>query len=283
MKSHFLKPKEFLMLKEKLKTRKLLQFPGAFIPLLAKEIERQKFDGVYISGGAFAASLGLTDTGITTLKDISRIAAQTRNATSLPIIVDADTGFEDVKACVESLEKAGVSALHLEDQIEKKRCGHLDGKTLVSCDEMSKRVQEAVRARSSDEFLIIARTDARGTDSLEEAISRAKAYVDVGADVIFPEALRDEKEFEVFRKEISVPLLANMTEFGKSKLLSKQELEDLGYNIVIYPVTTLRLAMKAVVEGLAEIKDKGTQEEILEKMQTRAELYNLLGYEPESS
>lgn len=269
-------------LRKKLKTGKLLSFPGAFIPLVAKQIEALKFSGVYVSGAAFSASLGLPDIGLTTLSEVANLGKQISSATSLPCIIDADTGFAgaiNVSRCVREMEIAGLAGLHLEDQVNPKRCGHLDGKELVSTEEMIKKISLAVKAKTDENFLIIARTDARGPLGLEEAIKRAKAYVDAGAEMIFPEALESEKEFEIFRKEISVPLMANMTEFGKSKLLSKTELENLGYNIVIYPATTLRLSMKAVEDGLKKIKEIGSQISLLERMQTRAELYELLDYD----
>lgn len=269
-------------LRKKLKIGKLLSFPGAYIPLIAKQIESLKFSGVYVSGGAFSASLGLPDIGLTTLSEVANLGKQISSATNLPCIIDADTGFAgaiNLPRCVHEMEIAGLCGLHLEDQVNPKRCGHLEGKELVSTEEMVKKIELAISAKTDPNFLIIARTDARGPLGLEEAINRAKAYVDAGAEMIFPEALESEKEFELFRKEISVPLMANMTEFGKSKLLSKTELENLGYNIVIYPVTTLRLSMKAVEDGLKKIKEIGTQISLLERMQTREELYELLDYD----
>lgn len=269
-------------LRKKLKTGKLLSFPGAYIPLIAKQIETLKFSGVYVSGGAFSASLGLPDIGLTTLSEVTNLGKQISSATNLPCIIDADTGFGEainVSRCIREMEIAGLAGLHLEDQVNPKRCGHLDGKELISSEEMVKKISLAVNAKTDRDFLIIARTDARGPLGLEEAIKRAKAYVDAGAEMIFPEALENEKEFELFRKEVSVPLMANMTEFGKSKLLSKRELENLGYNIVIYPVTALRLSMKAVEDGLKKIKEIGTQISLLERMQTRDELYELLDYD----
>jgi len=264
-----------------LKTGKLLRFPGAFSPLVAMLIERQRFDGVYISGAALANDLGLPDVGLTTLSEIAQRGRAIARVTELPAIIDADTGFgEPMNAArtVRELEELGLCGCHFEDQQNPKRCGHLEGKTLVSAAGMVKKIRAAVSARRDAGFLIIARTDARAAEGLRGAIKRAKACVDAGADMIFPEALADEGEFEKFRKAIKVPLLANMTEFGKSTLLTAKQLSDLGFNIVIYPVTSLRLAMKAVEEGLATLKKEGTQESLLQRMQTRAELYELLRY-----
>jgi methylisocitrate lyase len=265
-----------------LKSEKLLRFPGAFSPLVAMAIQRQGFDGVYVSGAALSADLGLPDIGLTTLSDVAARGGAIARATNLPALVDADTGFGEalnMARTIQTLEDAGLCGCHLEDQVNPKRCGHLDNKALVTTQAMVEKIRAAVGARRDKNFLIMARTDARASEGLDGAIARAKTYVDAGADAIFPEALADECEFEKFRKAIKVPLLANMTEFGKSKLLTAKQLSDLGINIVIYPVTTLRLAMKAVEVGLAAIKSEGTQESLLNRMQTRAELYELLRYE----
>ena len=265
-----------------LKSGKLLRMPGAFSPLVAMAIQRHGFDGVYISGAALSADLGLPDIGLTTLSEVATRGGAIARVTDLPALIDADTGFGEalnMARTVNTLEDAGLCGCHLEDQVNPKRCGHLDGKSLVTTQAMVEKVRAAVGARRDKNFLIMARTDARAAEGLDGAIARAKAYVDAGADAIFPEALADEGEFEKFRKALQVPLLANMTEFGKSKLLSAKQLSDLGFNIVIYPVTTLRLAMKAIEDGLAAIKDKGTQESLVSQMQTRAELYELLRYE----
>jgi methylisocitrate lyase len=265
-----------------LKSGKLLRFPGAFSPLVAMLIERQAFEGVYVSGAVLAADLGLPDVGLTTLTEVTLRGRAIARATALPAIIDADTGFGEpmnVARTVQELEESGLCGCHLEDQQNPKRCGHLDHKSLVSVSEMAKRLRAAADARGDGNFVIIARTDARESEGLAGAIERARAYVDAGADMIFPEALHDESEFEQFRKALSVPLLANMTEFGKTKLLTAKQLADLGFNVVIYPVTALRLAMKAVEEGLQLIKSEGTQTSLLNRMQTRAELYELLRYE----
>jgi methylisocitrate lyase len=259
----------------------LLRVPGAFSPLVAMLIERQGFDGVYISGAVLANDLGLPDIGLTSLSEVSERGRAIARVTELPAIIDADTGFgEPLNAArtVRLLEEAGLCGCHLEDQQNPKRCGHLDGKSLIPTAEMVKKLRAAVAARQDENFLIIARTDARAGEGLEGAIERARAYADAGADVIFPEALTDEGEFAAFRKAISLPLLVNMTEFGRSPLLTAQQLSGLGLNLVIYPVTSLRLALKAVEEGLARIKQEGTQQPLLDRMQTRTELYELLRY-----
>ncbi|SCE22326.1 methylisocitrate lyase, partial [Streptomyces sp. DfronAA-171] len=227
-------------LRERLATGRLLQMPGAINPLSAKLIEDTGFEAAYLSGAVLAADLGLPDIGLTTVTEIAARAQQTTRATDLPVLIDADTGFgEPMNAArtVQLLEDAGLAGLHLEDQVNPKRCGHLDGKSVVERDTMSRRVRAAVDARRDPDFLLMARTDARAVEGLDAAIDRAKAYVDAGADAIFPEALANEAEFEAFRKAVDVPLLANMTEFGKGKLLTARALEDLGYNIALYPVT----------------------------------------------
>lgn len=265
-----------------LATGRLLQFPGAYNPLVAKLVEEIGFDGVYVSGAVMANDLGMPDIGLTTLTEVSQRAAQIARVTKLPVIADADTGFGEtmsVVRTVQEFEYLGLAGFHLEDQVNPKRCGHLDGKDLVESQEMVKKIAAAVRGRTDSNFLIIARTDARGVEGLDAAIDRAKAYEDAGADMIFPEALANEAEFEAMRNAVSVPLLANMTEFGKSKLLSTAELANLGFNLVIYPVTTQRLAMKAVEDGLRVIKETGTQESLIPQMQTRKRLYEVVNYE----
>ncbi|HEY2573720.1 MAG TPA: methylisocitrate lyase [Verrucomicrobiaceae bacterium] len=272
------KRKEF---RAALKSGKLLRMPGAFSPLVALAIQRHGFEGVYVSGAALSAELGLPDVGLTTLPEVAARGGAIARATDLPTLIDADTGFGEalnVARTIQSLEDAGLCGCHLEDQVNPKRCGHLDGKALVTTEAMTEKICAAAQARRDRNFLIMARTDARASEGMGGAITRAKAYVEAGADAIFPEALADEKEFEEFRKAVKVPLLANMTEFGKSKLLTAKQLAGLGFNIVIYPVTTLRLAMKAIEEGLATIEQSGGQESLLQKMQTRADLYDLLRY-----
>jgi methylisocitrate lyase len=285
---HTLDPREKRKnFREALKSGKLLKFPGAFSPLSAMQIEKLGFQGVYISGSVLSNDLGYPDIGLTTLTEVAARGRQIARVTALPSIIDADTGFGvalNAARTVQEFIEMGLSGCHLEDQENPKRCGHLDGKKLVGTDEMIQKIKAASSQRRSDEnFVIIARTDARASEGLAKAIERAQAYLDAGADVIFTEALENEAEFEAFRKAIKAPLLANMTEFGKSKLLSVKTLENLGYNIVIYPVTTLRLAMKAQEDGLKHILTEGSQERILDRMQHRKELYELTGYEEYNS
>lgn len=271
------------LFREKLKSGKLLQFPGSFSPLVSMLIEKKGFDGVYISGSVLSNDLGYPDIGLTTLSEVAGRGRQIARTTSLPAIIDADTGWGEpmnVTRTIQEFIEMGLAGCHLEDQMNPKRCGHLDNKSLVSAEDMIKKVKAATLGKKLDQnFLLIARTDARASEGLDKAIDRAKAYVDAGAEMIFPEALQDEKEFAAMRKAISVPLLANMTEFGKGKLYTKSELENLGYNLVIYPVTTLRLAMGATATGLDIIKNTGSQTEALPLMQTRQQLYDLTAYE----
>jgi methylisocitrate lyase len=268
--------------RNKLKSGKLLQFPGAFNPLCAQLIERKGFDGVYISGAVMSAELCLPDIGIATLTEFADRGQQISRVTDLPTIIDIDTGFGEPMSAARSLrlmEEAGISACHIEDQTAPKRCGHLDGKEVVDVATMVKRVRAAADARRDPNFILIARSDARAVEGLGQAIDRMKAYEGAGADMIFPEAMANEKEFEAVRKAIKVPLLANMTEFGKSQLLNRKELEALGFNLVIYPVTTLRLAMFGAEKGLDAILKDGDQNGVLGIMQHRRDLYDLLRYE----
>ena len=260
----------------------LLRLPGAFSPLVAMLIEQMGFDGVYISGAVLSNDLGFPDIGLTTLSEVSMRGRAIARVTELPAIIDIDTGFGEilnVARAIQEIEELGLCGVHLEDQVNPKRCGHLDNKTLIDTATMNQKVKAAANAKHDQKFLLIARTDARSVEGLDKAIDRAKAYVDAGADMIFPEALKDEAEFEQFRKALDIPLLANMTEFGKSKLLTYEQLQNLGYNIVIYPVTTLRLAMKAVEDGLASILEQGSQEHLLNNMQHRKRLYEIRHYE----
>ena len=266
-------------LKKKLKKQKILKFPGAYNPLTAKLIAEIGFDGVYISVAVMANDLGIPDIGLTTLQEVSYRANQISRVTDLPSIVDADTGFGDCKKTIETFEQLGLSGCHVEDQIDEKKCGHLDNKEIIPLAKMVNKIKTAVNTKNDKNFLIIARTDANSVEGIKKTIDRAKAYEDAGADIIFPEAMKDEKEFELIRKNLKVNLLANMTEFGKSKLLSTSELENFGYNIVIYPVTTQRLAMKSVEDGLHTIMTDGHQNNIIDKMQTRKRLYELVEYE----
>ncbi len=260
----------------------ILRLPGAFSPLVAMQIQRLGFEGVYVSGAVVSADLGLPDIGLTTLTEVAGRGQQIARVTDLPTLIDADTGFGEPMSAARTvtvLEDAGIAGAHFEDQLNPKRCGHLDGKSVVPVEDMVQRIRAAVSARRDPDFVICARTDARAREGLDAAIDRAKAYVDAGADLIFTEALTDESEFEKFRAGVAQPLLANMTEFGKSELLSAQALENLGYNVVIYPVSALRIAMFAVEAGLREIAETGTQVGLLDRMQHRARLYELLEYE----
>ena len=269
-------------LRAALKSGELQRFPGAFNPLSAKLIQEKGFEGVYISGAVLSADLGLPDIGLTTLTEVVQRAGQIARMSDLPAIVDADTGFGEpmnVARTVQTLEDAGVAGLHIEDQINPKRCGHLDGKAVVDTDTALKRIRAAVDARRDPNLLIMARTDIRAVDGLQAAIDRAKQLVDAGADAIFPEAMKDLSEFEAVRAAIDVPMLANMTEFGKSELFTTQQLADIGVNIVIYPVTLLRSAMGAAERTLDTILADGTQQAAVGEMQTRARLYELLDYE----
>jgi len=265
--------------KNKLKNKKILRFPGAYNPLTAKLIAEIGFDGIYISGGVMSNDLGIPDIGLTTLKEVSYRANQIARVSDLPTIVDADTGFKNCKKTIETFENLGLSGCHIEDQIDDKRCGHLDNKEIIPVKEMLKKIKTCINSRKDKNFLIIVRTDANAVEGLNKTIERIKAYENAGADIIFPEAMKDEKEFEMIRKNSNVYLLANMTEFGKSKILSAIQLENLGYNIVIYPVTTQRLAMKNVEDGLRVIFKDGHQNSIIDKMQTRKRLYELVEYE----
>lgn len=258
--------------------------PGAFNALTARAIEQAGFEAAYLSGAALANSLlGVPDVGLTTLSEAAWHAARCAAVTTLPIIADADTGFggpENAARTVQEFERAGLAGLHLEDQEFPKRCGHLPGKRLVPVDEFCEKIAVAVAARRDPDFLIIARTDARGVTSYDEAVERAQAYVAAGADMVFPEALEGRDELARFARDVPVPLLANMTEFGKTPALTVAELSELGYRIVIFPVTLQRIAMKAVIDALHELKSQGTARGLLDKMQTRQELYDLLGYRP---
>jgi len=261
---------------------KLLRFPGAFNPLSAKLIERHGFEGVYVSGAVISADLGLPDIGLTTLTEVATRAQQIARVTALPALVDADTGFGEpmnMARTVQILEDAGVAGLHVEDQVNPKRCGHLDGKDVVDRDTAVRRIKAAVAARRDPGFVIAARTYAAAVAGIDEAIDRAKAFTNAGADLLFPEAMASAADFERFRAAIDVPILANMTEFGKSKLLDVATLQNLGVNVVIYPVTLLRLAMHAAETGLATISSDGSQEKLLGQMQHRRDLYDLLDYE----
>lgn len=270
------------ILRERLAAGELVRFPGAFNPLSARLIEQKGFDGVYISGAVLSADLGLPDIGLTTLTEVAGRGQQIARVTELPAIIDADTGFGEpmnVARTIQTLEDAGIAGTHIEDQVNPKRCGHLDGKQVVDADTALKRIRAAVDARRDPNFLIMARTDIRAVEGLGAAIDRAKALVDAGADAIFPEAMRDLAEFEAVAKAVDVPVLANMTEFGKSDLFSVDQLRDAGVQIVIWPVSLLRMAMGAAGRALDTLNDEGHLTSKLGEMQHRADLYDLLDYE----
>jgi methylisocitrate lyase len=258
------------------------QFPGAFNPLSARLIEEKGFPGVYISGAVLANDLGLPDIGLTTLTEVATRAGQIARMTELPCIVDADTGFGEpmnVARSVQELENAGLAGCHIEDQVNPKRCGHLDGKAVVDLDTALQRIHAAADARRDPNFLIMARTDIRAADGLAAAVDRAKALVGAGADAIFPEAMASLEEFKAIREAIDVPVLANMTEFGKSRLFTLEELAGVGINLIIYPVTLLRSAMGEAERTLDGIRSAGTQEGSVQDMLTRSRLYELVDYE----
>ena len=269
------------LLREKLAAGELVRFPGAFNPLSARLIERKGFEGVYISGAVLSADLGLPDIGLTTLTEVAGRGQQIARVTELPAIIDADTGFGEpmnVARTIQTLEDAGLAGTHIEDQINPKRCGHLDGKAVVDTDTAIKRIRAAVDARRDPNFLIMARTDIRAVDGLPSAIDRARALVDAGADAIFPEAMASLAEFDAIRAAVDVPILANMTEFGKSELFSVDQLRDVGINLVIWPVSLLRMAIGAADRALDTLLVEGHLTSRLPEMQHRAELYDLIDY-----
>lgn len=270
------------LFRERLASGELLRFPGAFNPLSARLIEQKGFDGVYISGAVLAADLGLPDIGLTTLTEVAGRAKQIARMTDLPAIVDADTGFGEpmnVARTIQELEDAGLAGTHIEDQINPKRCGHLDGKAVVDENTAIKRIRAAADARRDENFLIMARTDIRAVEGLDAAIDRAKALVDAGADAVFPEAMRTLAEFEAMAEALDVPILANMTEFGKSELFSVDQLRDAGVNLVIWPVSLLRISMGAAGRALDTLNEEGHLTSKLGEMQHRADLYDLIDYE----
>lgn len=258
-----------------------VQIPGVYNPLVARLAEETGFQAIYLSGAALSASMGLPDVGLVTLTEFVDFARSITSACKLPLISDADTGFGEalnVERTVQQFEAAGVAGIHLEDQVMPKRCGHLSGKKLVACDEMVTKVRAAAAARRDPDFVIIARTDARGVTNMNDAVDRAHAYRKAGADVIFVEALKSEEEFAEFAKAVPGPLLANMTEFGQTPLMDVNKLSSLGYQLVIYPVTLLRIALLSSRAALQAIKQQGHQRDLISQMLTRQELYDLLGY-----
>lgn len=267
--------------RQALEGTELLRFPGAFNPLSGRLVQRHGFEGVYVSGAVLSADLGLPDVGLTTLTEVAGRSAQIARVTDLPVLVDADTGFGEplnVARTVQVMEDAGVAGLHVEDQVNPKRCGHLEGKQVVDEATAVRRVRAAVDARRDPDFLVVARTDVRGVEGFDATVRRAKALVDAGADVVFAEAMADLSEFEAICAALDVPVLANMTEFGRSDLFTHAQLRDAGVRIVIHPVSLLRLAMGAADRALAGLTATGTLEPAVGDMQTRAELYDLVDY-----
>ena len=259
--------------------------PGAFNAATALLIEKVGFDAVYISGAGLSNGMaGVPDIGLLTMTEVVQQAGYIASAVNIPAIADADTGFGDlpnIARTVRAFESVGVAGIHIEDQEFPKRCGHLPGKRVIPAQDMEEKIRAACDARENPDFLIIVRTDSRAVNGLEDAIKKANRYIKAGADIIFPEALESKTEFEVFAKEVKgVPLMANMTDFGKSPYISAKRFEDMGYSIVIFPMTAFRVAMKAMEEALTELKKSGTQKGFIDRMQTREELYKLLRYEP---
>jgi methylisocitrate lyase len=263
-----------------------VMLPGVPNAAMARQVERTGFEAVYISGAGMANSTaGVPDIGLLSMTEVVRLAGYVANAVAIPAIVDADTGFggaQNVARTIRELEKAGLAGCHIEDQEFPKRCGHLAGKSIVDVHEMIARIKAAVAARRDEDFMIIARTDARAVEDFDRTVERAGEYLAAGADAIFPEALQSTEEFRDFAKEIDLPLMANMTEFGKSPLLTFQQLGDFGYRMVIFPQSAFRVSMKASEKFFAALKRTGTQSDWIDKMQTRQELYDLLDYNPEA-
>jgi len=261
-----------------------VMMPGVSNAAMARQVEQVGFNAVYISGAGMAnATAGVPDIGLLTLTEVTQLASYIANVVKIPAIVDADTGFggaENVARTIQELEKAGLAGCHIEDQEFPKRCGHLAGKSIVDVEEMVGKIKAAVAVRRDPDFMIIARTDARAVEDFDRAVERAGEYLAAGADAIFPEALQSADEFRDFAKAIDLPLLANMTEFGKSPLLSFKELCDFGYKMVVFPMSAFRVAMKASEGFLHALKKAGAQSDWLDKMQTRQELYDLLDYDP---
>jgi methylisocitrate lyase len=255
--------------------------PGVFNPLVARMAEQLSYQAVYLSGAALSAARGVPDVGLLTLNDFVEEARSITQACGLPLLCDADTGFGEalnVERTVRLFESAGAAGIHLEDQRLPKRCGHLSGKHLVDASAMAEKIRAAVAGRRDGDFVIVARTDARSVSGFGDAVRRAQIYLQAGADAVFPEALESETEFADFARAVSAPLVANMTEFGKSPNLDFQVLANLGYRLVLYPVSALRAALLAAREVLQAIKEQGHQRGVFSRMLTRAELYELLGY-----
>jgi len=261
----------------------LVVMPGAFNAISARLVEKAGFKALYISGAGLANGVAaMPDLGLLTMTEVLTQSKYIIDAVDIPCIIDGDTGFGEainVMMMVKEMESLGAGGVHIEDQEMPKKCGHLAGKSLVSPEAMAVKIAAAVEARTDPDFLIVARTDARAVEGIDGAIKRANVYLEAGADAIFPEALESKEEFILFRKEVSAPLLANMTEFGKSPYMSVKEFEDMGYNMVIFPLTAFRVMLKSVADALSKLKAEGTQEAFIEEMMTRKELYEIIGYE----
>ncbi len=269
-------------LRAALATGRLLRFPGAYSPIVAKLMEEIGYDGVYIAGASIAADLCLPDIALTTLTEVSQRGYQIARATNLPTLIDVDTGFgepQSVFRTAREMEALGIGGMHLEDQEEPKRCGHLDNKRITTVEKMVARIRAALDGRLDPNFLVMARTDARAVEGLDKAVDRARAYADAGADAIFPEALHSAKEFEAFRKAVKIPILANMTAFGQSALLTFEEMASIGINIVIYPNEGFRFAMQSVEENMRELYAAGSQKDLVDRLQKRSRLYEILEYQ----
>lgn len=268
--------------RKKLASGELLQMPGAHEPIIARIIEEQGFDGVYISGGALSAAMAMPDIGLTTMTEVTQRGRQIARVTDLPALIDLDTGFGETMntaRTIQECEELGIAGCHIEDQLSPKRCGHLDNKIIIEKNVMCQKIRAAIDAKRDSNFLLMVRTDAKASEGIKATIERSKAYVQAGAEAIFPEALSTPEEYEAFRTAIDVPLLANITEFGKTPLYSKKQLEEFGYNIAIYPVSSLRIAMGAIETSYAALKEEGSLESQIEKMQTRKRLYEVIKYE----
>lgn len=266
----------------RLMSKDIVVAPGAYSGVSALIAQKAGFKAVYMSGSGVAGNMGLPDLSMTTLDEVVEDARRIVSVSSLPLIVDADTGFGEtmnVVRTVRMMEDAGVAAIHLEDQVLPKRCGHLSGKKLVTSDDMIRKIRAAVSARKNSDFMIIARTDARAVEGLEGALERSREYIEAGADAIFTEALETREEFGKFARELDVPLLANMTEFGKSPLLTVDELRAIGYKIVIFPLTGFRVSLKAVMDSYVKLREDGTQNNFLDSLMTRKDYYDLIGYD----
>ncbi|KKL92774.1 hypothetical protein LCGC14_1881310, partial [marine sediment metagenome] len=261
----------------------IVVMPGAFNAISARLVEKAGFNALYISGAGLANGVAaMPDIGLLTMTEVLVQSKYIIDAVDIPCIIDGDTGFGEainVMMMIKEMESLGAGGVHIEDQEMPKKCGHLAGKSLVSPKAMAVKIAAAVEARTDPDFLIVARTDARAVEGIDGAIKRANVYLEAGADAIFPEALESKEEFISFRKEISAPLLANMTEFGKSPYLSAKEFEDMGYNMVIFPLTAFRVMLKSVADALSKLKAEGTQKTFIEEMMTRKEIYEIIGYE----